>query len=83
MEELRSIGTRKAEELARIDRIELAAWEGYERSIKIREKAQGPDHPELVTSFSNLAAVYNDMGRSKEAEQAQQRADAISEKNPG
>ncbi len=32
-----AVGKRKAEELARIDRIELVAWEGYERSIKIRE----------------------------------------------
>lgn len=34
---LEAIDTRKAEELAKIDRIELAAWEGYERSIKLRE----------------------------------------------
>lgn len=33
----RLTSTRKAEELARIDRIELLAWEGYYRSIKTRE----------------------------------------------
>jgi predicted transcriptional regulator len=34
---MEAVGQRKAEELARIDRIELAAWEGYERSIMVRE----------------------------------------------
>jgi len=36
----RAISERKSEELARIDRLELAAWDGYYRSIKVREQTK-------------------------------------------
>ena len=30
----------------------------YERALAIREKALGPDHPDVATSLNNLAVLY-------------------------
>ena len=30
----------------------------YERALAIREKALGPDHPDVATSLNNLAGLY-------------------------
>ena len=30
----------------------------YQRALAIREKALGPDHPDVGTSLNNLAALY-------------------------
>ena len=35
---------------------------------QIREKALGPDHPDVATSLNNLAALYFDQGRYADAE---------------
>jgi len=40
----------------------------YQRSLAIREKALGPDHPNIAQSLTNLASLYNRQGRYAEAE---------------
>ena len=30
----------------------------YQRALKIREKALGPDHPDTATALNNLAGLY-------------------------
>ncbi len=32
----------------------------YKRSLAIREKALGPDHPDVATALNNLAELYKD-----------------------
>lgn len=39
----------------------------YKRSLAIREKAFGPDHPSVATSLQNLAALYRVTKRNTEA----------------
>ena len=34
----------------------------YDRAVKIREKAGGPDHPDTAGSLDNLAGLYVTMG---------------------
>jgi esterase/lipase superfamily enzyme len=48
----------------------------YKRSLKIREKALGPDHPNVATSLHNLAVLYHDQGRYADAELLYKRAEA-------
>ena len=55
----------------------------YQRSLAIREKALGPDHPDVGTSLNNLAVLYQSQGRYAEAEPLYQRALAIREKALG
>ena len=52
----------------------------YKRALAIREKALGPDHPDVATSLNNLALLYDDQGRYADAEPLFKRALAISEK---
>ena len=40
----------------------------YKRSLAIREKALGPDHPDVAMSLNNLAAFYRAQGRYADAE---------------
>lgn len=40
----------------------------FQRALKIREKALGPDHLDVAASLNNLAILYNDQGRYAEAE---------------
>jgi tetratricopeptide (TPR) repeat protein len=47
------------------------------RSLAIREKALGPDHPDVAISLNNLAALYRKSGREKEAEGLEKRAATI------
>jgi tetratricopeptide (TPR) repeat protein len=49
----------------------------YKRSLEIREKALGPDHPDVATSLKNIAELYRKTGREKEAEEFEKRAAAI------
>jgi tetratricopeptide (TPR) repeat protein len=49
----------------------------FKRSLAIREKALGPDHPDVATSLNNLAALFRKTGREKEAEALEKRAAAI------
>jgi len=48
--------------------------------LAIREKALGPDHPDVAASLNNLALVFSRQGRAQEAEGLLLRALAIQEK---
>ena len=39
----------------------------HEATLKLRESKLGPDHPDTLTSRNNLAAAYQDAGRTAEA----------------
>src|SRR5262249_1162199 len=54
-----------------------------ERVLAIREKALGPEHPEMAMYMSNLARVLRDSGHANEAEALFRKAIAISEKALG
>src|SRR5262249_21521930 len=55
----------------------------YKRSLAIREKALGPDHPSVATALNNLASLYDGQGRYTEAEPLHKRSLAIREKALG
>ncbi len=55
----------------------------YKRSLGIREKVLGPNHPDVATALNNLAALYQAQGRYAEAAPLIKRALAISEKTLG
>ncbi len=55
----------------------------YERSLEIREKVMGTDHPDVARSLNNLAELYRDQGRYAEAEMLHKRSLAIREKVMG
>jgi tetratricopeptide (TPR) repeat protein len=40
----------------------------FKRSLAIREKALGPEHPDVAQSLNNLAGVYRDQGHYGDAE---------------
>ena len=52
----------------------------YKRSLKIREKVLGPEHPDVATSLNNLASLYRNQGRYPEAEPLYKRSLKICEK---
>ena len=35
----------------------------YKRALAIREKAHGPEHPDVATSLNNLASLYDNQGQ--------------------
>jgi tetratricopeptide (TPR) repeat protein len=45
-------------ELYRVQGNYGAAEPLYQRALRIRETALGPDHPDVATSLNNLAALY-------------------------
>ena len=49
----------------------------YERSLKIKEKALGPEHPNVATSLNNFVSLLEQMGRRAEAKKMKARAQAI------
>ena len=53
----------------------------YKRSLAIREKALGPDHPDVATALNNLAVLYEDQGRYADAEPLYKRSLAIQRKS--
>ncbi len=53
------------------------------RVLGIREKALGPDHPDVATALNNLAALYKAKGDYTKAEPLYERALAIREKALG
>ena len=55
----------------------------YRRSLEIREKQLGRDHPDVAQSLNNLADLYYAMGRYAEAEPLFRRSLAIGEKQLG
>ena len=40
----------------------------FKRSLAIREKTLGPDHPDVGNSLNALAALYYEQGKYSEAE---------------
>jgi tetratricopeptide (TPR) repeat protein len=55
----------------------------YRRSLQIREKAMGPDHPKTAISLNNLAEFLRKQGKLNEAEPLYRRALTIDEKTLG
>src|SRR5271170_1153504 len=55
----------------------------HKRALAIREKALGPDHPDVATILNNLTRIYQAQGRYTEAEPDFKRALAIWEKALG
>lgn len=54
-----------------------------QRILAITEKTLGAEHPDVATSLSNLANLYNNQGRYADAEPLYTRALAINEKTRG
>jgi tetratricopeptide (TPR) repeat protein len=52
----------------------------YVRSLSIKEKQLGADHPAVATSLNNLAGLYKSQGRYSEAEPLYGRSLSIFEK---
>src|SRR5205807_1066634 len=55
----------------------------YQRALAIREKMQGPEHPDTAETLHALAVLYWDQGKYEQAEPLYQRALAIREKMEG
>ena len=55
----------------------------YKRSLAIKEKALGKDHPDVALSLNNLAVLYDSQGKYVEAEPLYKRSLAIREKALG
>jgi CHAT domain-containing protein len=55
----------------------------YKRSLSIREKGLGPDHPDVGGSLNNLAALYRAQGRYAEAEPLYKRTVSLFDKALG
>jgi tetratricopeptide (TPR) repeat protein len=53
------------------------------RSLAIREKGHGPEHPDVARSLNNLAEIYRAQGKYAEAEPLYERSLAILEKALG
>jgi tetratricopeptide (TPR) repeat protein len=52
----------------------------YQRALAIREKALGPEHPDVATSLNHLAWLYHNQGQYAKAEPLYERTLAICEK---
>ena len=39
----------------------------YQKSLRIRERVLGEEHPSTVSNYNNLAVVYEDQGKYKSA----------------
>lgn len=53
----------------------------YHRSFSLREKALGPNHPEVASSLDSLALIYALQGRDSESDAAFERSQAIKRNN--
>ena len=49
----------------------------YQRALAIREKALGPEHPDVALSLENYAELLRKTDRNAEAEKLEERARAI------
>jgi tetratricopeptide (TPR) repeat protein len=54
-----------------------------QRALAVREKALGPDHPDVAVALNDLALLYERQGRYADAEPLYKRALAINEKGLG
>jgi tetratricopeptide (TPR) repeat protein len=61
----------------------MKAIELFERSLAMRERLLGSDHPEVAWALSNLGRVYEDAGDPRKAMAAHERALAIREATLG
>jgi tetratricopeptide (TPR) repeat protein len=52
----------------------------YQQALALRQKLLGDEHPDVATSFNNLAALYESQGRYSEAEPLYQQALALMQK---
>jgi tetratricopeptide (TPR) repeat protein len=59
------------------------AWESHRQALELREKALGPEHPDVATSISNLASAAWWMGRYDEAVEKAERAVTLQSKALG
>jgi tetratricopeptide (TPR) repeat protein len=59
------------------------AQPAYERSLALRERGLGPEHPEVAACLNNVAALYQAQGRYAAAEPLYQRALASMERGLG
>ena len=55
----------------------------YNRALANREKALGPDHPDVAQSVNNLADLYSAQGRYADAEPLYKRALASTPEQKG
>jgi len=55
----------------------------FKRSLAIREKALGPEHPDVGRSLNYLAKLYRNMGKAEEASQLEERAKEIKSQSGG
>lgn len=46
----------------------------YKKAIDLKKISYGEEHPSLAINFSNLAGVYREKGKLKEAEALYQQA---------
>ncbi len=53
----------------------------FQRSLAIREKALGPEHPHVAQSLENYAALLRQTARADEAERMEARAKVIRAKS--
>lgn len=53
----------------------------YQRALEIREKALGPEHPDVAASLENYADLLRKTNREAQAEELEVRAEAIRAKN--
>ena len=51
----------------------------YHRALEIRERALGPEHPQVATTLHNLAFLYSTEGQFEKAEPAYRRSIATLE----
>ncbi|MFA6321392.1 MAG: tetratricopeptide repeat protein, partial [Candidatus Omnitrophota bacterium] len=51
----------------------------YKRALAITEKSFGPEHQNLVLILSNIASLYEKLGKNDEAKTLQNRAKKIYE----
>lgn len=49
----------------------------YRRTLGLREKVLGREHPDTLTSMDNLAAALDDQGQHKEAERMHRQAQEL------
>ena len=54
-----------------------------QRALAIREKALGPEHPDIAASLNNLAALYQATGAYTKAEPIYEHVLAVTEKSHG
>ena len=53
----------------------------YQRALEIREKALGPDQPDVATSLENYAVLLRETKRGPAARNLEERAKAIRAKH--